>query len=322
VGSNLALGFFSVSSNGVLAYRTGGSGLMTQITWLDRQGKMLGVVGTPAAFGGLSLSPDGRRLAVERLESTGQRQNIWILDVARGLPSRLTFDEALDNSPVWSPDGTKLFYTSARSGSSFDIYQKDSNGSGNEELLLKTEASSARTGNWSSDGRYFVYAEVDAKTRSDLWVYSAPERKSTPYLQSPAGEAQGQFSPNGRWIAYSSDDSGEYQIFVKSFPDGASKFQISTSGGTQPRWRKDGKELFYIAADGRMMATGIKTSPKFESAAPEALFPSRLTQQVNIFRYDVAHDGNRFLMNIAAGYTSAEAPITVVLNWQAAIKTQ
>jgi Tol biopolymer transport system component len=282
-------------------------------------------VGSPGTYSSVALSPDGKRVAVDLTDAMGN-QDVWVLDVARGNPTRFTFDTARDLLPVWSPDGTKLAFSSDRAAAiaNYDIYQKDSSGSGNEQLVLK----SGRPNGWSPDGRYLLY-ERRPKTKWDLWVLPmspAGDRKPTPYLETPSDKKQGQFSPDGRWIAYASDESGaaQFHVFVQSFPAGAGKFQVSTgAGGVQPRWRRDGKELFYIATDGRLMAVEAKTANRFEYGAPQALFNPRIPgggSNVNFFGYDVAADGKRFLVNTVstAAENAAPAPITVVLNWQRA----
>jgi Tol biopolymer transport system component len=322
VGSYYGIAFFSVSANGVLAYRSGSS-LNSQLVWFDRGGKSLGSLGAPALYdGGLALSPDGKRVAVGEGEQIGNR-DIWLLDVARGVHTRFTFD-AQSSRPTWSPDGARLAFVSYRGESGNEIYQKDSGGSGSEELLSK----SGFPEDWSLDGR-LLYSVSDPKTKGDLWVLpvqaGTPEsHKPRPYLQTPFTEAQGRFSPDGHWVAYASDESGQYQIYVQSFPAGAGKFQVSTGGGgTQPRWRRDGKEIFYLAADGKLMAVEAQTASRFEAGVPKALFDpmiprSRPPPWVFYF-YDVTADGKRFLVNSisTAPESSASAPITVVVNWLA-----
>jgi eukaryotic-like serine/threonine-protein kinase len=330
VGSWLATEFFSVSANGVLAYRNGAAiGGGSQLVWFDRQGKSLGALGPPGSYGGgPTLSPDGNRAAVDQGDSAGNR-NVWVVDVARGVPTRFTFDPGQDFSPVWSPDGTRLVFGSFRgTGGAFGIYQKDSSGTGKEELLLQSGLPMDPNG-WSPDGRYLLYSTGN-KSKRDLWVLPAaagtpPGTKPVPYLQGRYNEQQGQFSPDGRWIAYSSDETGSYQVYVQSFPAGAGKFLVSTAGGSQPRWRRDGKEIFYISADGRLTAVAVKTEPRFEAGAPQALFDVRipaggLTDWFS--HYDVAADGKRFLVNtVAAGSAGpAPTPITVIVNWPAAMK--
>jgi len=323
VGWSLAMGFFSVSANGVLAYRSGSSVSASQLVWFNREGKPLGTLGPPAIYaGGLAFSPDGRRLAFDQTDSTGNT-DIWVMDVARNAPTRFTFDRAVDNNPVWSPDGSRLYFSSDRNGlGPLTIFQKDASGVGNEQPLWK-----GRPDDCSPDGRYLLSSLIDPKTKADLWVGPAPggpgEQKPTPYLQTSFDERNGRFSPDGHWIAYASDESGDqHQIYVQSFPIGAGKFMVSTAGGVQPRWRRDGKELFYIAADGKLMAVDVKMSPKFDAGTPKALFDPRILGgggSSGFFRYDVTPDGQRFLVNSMATptETAAPEPITVVLNWNA-----
>jgi eukaryotic-like serine/threonine-protein kinase len=337
VGSILATGFFSVSANGVLAYRNGPAavGFGSQLVWFDRQGKSLGVLGPPGDYArGPAISPDGNRVAVDQLDTgtAGNRdvRDVWVLDVARGVRTRFTFDSVQDFSPAWSPNGTRLVFASNRgTAGAYGIYQKDSSGTGKEELLLQSGLP-ILPNSWSPDGRYLLYSATGQNGRVELWVLpvaggTPPDSKPVPYLQEPYNERQGQFSPDGRWIAYSSDESGSNQIYVQSFPAGAGKFQVSTAGGLQPRWRRDGKEIFYISADGRLTAVDVKTSPKFETGAPQALFDAQLTG-VGLarpyFRYDVAADGKRFLVNTVAADRAGPAPtpITVIVNWPAALK--
>jgi len=266
-------------------------------------------------------------VAVDEGDPLG-KSDIWLLDVARGVPTRFTFD-GQNYNPTWSRDGTRLFFFSNRGGG-FDIHQKDSSGSGSEDVFLR----SGRPEDWSPDGRYFLYSLPDPKTNHrDLWVLpdsaGPPEKhKPMPYLQTPFDKRQARFSPDGHWIAYTSDESGpgQYQIYVQSFPAGAGKFQVSTTGGTQPRWRGDGKEIFYLAADGKLMAVEVQTAPRFEAAAPKALFDPRISRgsapPYVFHRYDATADGKRFLVNSLSttAESSAAAPITVVVNWLAALK--
>jgi Tol biopolymer transport system component len=328
VGSMLQYGYFAVSANGVLAYRSGASQGLLQLVWFDRAGKSLGTLGPSGSYvGSLALSPDGKRVALDEMDQAGKR-DIWVLDVARAVPTRFTF-EGQDGGPVWSPDGRRLLFASTR-GNASDIYQKDSSGSGTEELLLK----SGRPEDWSPDGRYLLYSVYDLKTKTDLWILPVPggtpeSPKPRPYLETPSSEGQGRFSPDGHWVAYMSDQSGpgQYQVYVQSFPAGSGKFQVSTGvGGTQPRWRRDGKELFYLSVDGKIMAVDVKTTPTFEAGTPKALFDPQILGSRNFafsrYDYDVAADGKRFLV-ISVSTTpesSAAAPITVVVNWLAALK--
>ena len=333
IGSLLAMGFFSVSANGVLAYRNGASSAgVTQLAWFDRQGKSLGVLGPPGVYSSPELSPDGSRAAVDQLDTgTAATQNVLLMDVARGVPMKFTFDLGQDFGATWSPDGTRLAFTSIR-GAEIGMYQKDSGGTGKEELLLKSDLNVVPN-SWSPDGRYLLYSATSPKTGNDLWVLPAsagttPGGKPVSYLQEPYNERQGQFSPDGRWIAYSSDESGIYQVYVQSFPAGAGKFQVSTSGGSQPRWRRDGKEIFYIGADGRLTAVDVKKEARFGAGAPHPLFDAQIpsggpgTAVYGTFDYDVTADGKRFLASSVAidRANAAPTPITVIVNWTAALK--
>jgi serine/threonine protein kinase len=314
----LGTGFFSASANGALAYRIGSGGGI-QLTWFDRQGKTVSLLGAPAIYAGsLNLSPDGKHVAVEQTDQSENR-DVWVLDAARGGATRFTFDLAQDLSPAWSADGsTIVFGSDRRAAGAFDIYRKDGNGSADEELLI----ASGRPDAWSPDGQYLLYTVNDPKTRADLWILpGSGDRKPRPYLQTRFDERQGRFSPDGRWIAYTSDESGQYQVYVQSFPAGGGKFPVSTSGGVQPRWRHDGREIFYIAADGNLMAADVKLTPKLEIGVPKALFDPHIQgggSQFTYFRYDVSPDGQRFLVNsVPPSDEAGTGAITVVLNWQA-----
>jgi Tol biopolymer transport system component len=330
VGSYLSYPTFSASTNGVLAYRSGaGASGSTQLMWFDREGKALGTAGPAGSYTDLALSPDGKRVAVtDRDPQTGNR-DIWLMDVLRGVRQRFTFDPSQELSPVWSPDGGKVAFSSNRDGP-YNIYQKESGGTGTEQALLKSESIKGPL-DWSPDGRFLLYQAEDPKTRTDLWVLPLDSAgKPAPFLQTPFTEMQGQFSPGpeaGRWVAYASDESGTWQIYVQPFPaapsGGSGKFQVSTGGGVQPRWRGDGKELFYLAPDGKLMAVEVKTSPRFEAGIPKALFtvPAGFVVSSLSFRYAVARDGKRFLINILALSEGPDtAPVTVIMNWTAGLK--
>jgi Tol biopolymer transport system component len=330
VGSYLSYGYFSASDNGVLAYRSGAAASgNARLTWFDREGKSLGPVGVAGIYTDVALSPDGNRAAVSDRDPQNGNVDISLVDLLRGARQRFTFDPALEQSPVWSPDGKRLAFASSRDGP-FNIYQKDFGGSGAEQALLKSDRSKSPA-DWSPDGRHLLYVADDPKTRYDLWVLPLdPPGKPMPFLQTAFNETQGQFSPGpgeARWVAYTSDESGRSEIYVQRFsaaPSGAGdKFQVSTAGGLQPRWRGDGKELFYIAPDGKLMAVEVKTSPKFDFGIPKALFAPRIygTSITTGFRYAVAADGKRFLINTVAEAEGPEtAPVTVVLNWTAGLK--
>lgn len=317
VGSYLNAGLFDVSSNGVLVYR-GGSAQNIQLTWFDREGKVLGLEGDPGVYSALALSADGARVAVERNDQNNR--DIWIHDRGRGAATRLTFDPAQDRTPVWAPDGSHIAFTSDRDGV-YNLYQKLSSGAGADELLLKSGGNKFPS-DWSRDGRFLLYSQNDPKTQYDLWALPMTgDRKPTPVLQTQFNETQGQFSPNSRWIAYTSDVSGKPEIYVQPFPpsSGSGKWMVSNGGGTQARWRKDGSELLYISADKKLMSVEVATNPSFKYEVPKALFPLPIVQAGTFdFRWDISADGKRLLVSTSAD--SASEPITVVLNWTAGLK--
>ncbi len=319
VGSNPGGGVagVTVSENGVLAYRTGGSSGGRQLAWIDRSGKAEGIIGTPALYENPRLSPDGKRLAVFKPEGGG---DIWVSDLERGNSTRFTFDPGSDNVPVWSPDGSRIAFVSNRDGGVFNVYQKSSGGTGDDELLLKTP-NNKLLNDWSADGRYLLYQESDPKTKDDLWVLPLfGDRKPMRVLGTPFNEQYASFSPDGRWIAYASDESGTSQVYVQSFPVSGSKWQVSTEFGTFPRWRPDGKELFYDRS-GQMMVvdlTGTVPGGQFKAGTPQELFPG--LNNLAPHNYDVTPGGRRFLLLAAPTLSAGGSPIVVVLNWMAGVK--
>ncbi len=321
VGSFGSFAFFSASANGVLVYRTGSEEQHLQLTWFDRQGKVLGTMGEPSDFLAAALSPDGTRVAFSQFG--GQNiGDLWLLDAARGTSTPFTFGLVPGNA-VWSPDGSRIIFSSSTRG---NLYQKLTSGERHEEVLLKSGANLLPT-SWSSDGRFLLYAAADPKTKSDLWVLPlGGDKKPVPFLRTEFNEKDGRFSPDGRWVAYTSDESGRNEIYVRAFsPDSAGTASgiggetlISNRGGTEPHWRRDGKELYYRASDGKLMAVEITASTVFRAEIPKALFrmPSEGGPAAGS-RWDVASDGKRFLMPVAQ---STATPFTVVLNWQVGLK--
>jgi len=321
-------GFFSLSNNGTLAYLSGGGSASTQLVWKDRAGKSTGTFGPPGDYNNFRLAPDEKRIVFDSQQSGTQA--IWVLDSVRGVTSRLTFDPALNNIPMWSPDGLRIVWASLRSGSGYDLYVKSANGTGQEELLVKVGTPHGWASDWSRDGRYLLYERRGENTATELWIApqlpegASDDRKPFPYLQTQFEEQEGKFSPDGRWVAYVSNESGRNEIYVQSFPRSGAKFQISTGGGTEAQWRKDGKELFYLATDQMLMAVPVKLgrppAEPFEAGSPKPLFAIPLSVRLNIGRdYAVSNDGQRFLVVSVEG--SGEAPpLTVVQNWQAGLQ--
>jgi Tol biopolymer transport system component len=246
-----------------------------------------------------------------------------VVDVARGAYNRLTVDAADDILPIWSPDGTRIAFSSTRKGG-LDLYLKSASGAGNEDLLLETPQTKALS-DWSSDGRFLLYSNSDPKTGFDIWVLPLEgDRKPYPFVQTKFNERLAQFSPDGKWIAYESNESGRYEIYVQPFSRSNGKaggtVPVSTGGGAQVRWRPDGKALFYIALDDRLMMVPITSSSEqaLEVGAAVALFTARVVsgaqQPFARYQYGVSPDGQRFLMNTVTA--EASVPITLILNWK------
>jgi Tol biopolymer transport system component len=298
----------------VLAYLTAAS-YVSEIAWLDRSGKRLGsVAGTESTFNP-ALSPDVKQLALSRSAERGAR-NIWVYDLQRGTNTRLSFDRGNHTVPVWSPDASRIVYSSTREGN-VNLFQKRVTGSATEEPLLVNDQNKY-VSDWSADGRYIVYDSVDSKTNNDLWILPlAGDRRPTALLETPADETHARFSPDGRWLAYMSNESGRWEVYVQTLPVGAGKWQVSRGGGVLPQWRRDGKELFYVGLDQKLTVVSVKPGGAFEHGPPQALFEVRENLFAYRNPYAVSHDGQRFYFSTRANPTSA--PIRIVLNWAAAI---
>jgi Tol biopolymer transport system component len=310
---------FSSSATG-LAYASGVAIPASQLTWFDRSGRTFGTIGATGPNRNAALSRDGTRVAVQREDLDSGGNDLWVVDVAGGSTSRFTFGSAQKRSPVWSPDGNRIAFGSYVGTT--DLYQKNTNGAGGEELLLKTGATGALATDWSSDGRVLVYDAAGPKTSYDLWILPlVGDRTPHPFLQTGFVETQGQLSPDGRWMAYSSDETGVREVWVQPVPASGAKWQLSTEGGAEPRWRRDGSELFYVAGTGMLMAVPIKAgAPTLEAGPPKPLFETHRPYTGPLFsNYVPAADGQRFLVNTTAADTPP-SPITVVLNWTAALK--
>jgi serine/threonine protein kinase len=311
----------AATSFGAFAYRAGGATGQRQLVWFDRSGKTSGTIGAPdsSALYNPELSPDGRMVAINRTVGIGQ--DIWHVDIQRGVQTRVTFDEASDQLAVWSPDGRQLVFASSRNTGVYDLYRKPSSGSGEEEILLQTPENKFPMG-FSSDGRFLLYRVTAPNVNWDLLALPLQgDAKPIPVAQTSFQEMMGEFSPDGRWIAFQSNQSGTNEIYLQSFPTPSVRTQVSTSGGAQPRWRRDGKELFYMALDGRLMAAAVSVDADglIQAGVPAPLFLARPAggpiPNVQKQQYAVSADGQRFLVN-SATEDAAASPITLVLNWK------
>jgi Tol biopolymer transport system component len=311
----VAIAAFSVSESGQLAYQTGNAGKSLQAAWIDRAGKESETGMAAGPIGTLRLSHDGRRVAY-RVEDRQARGDIWIHDLARRVSSRFTVDPANDFDPVWSPDDTRIVFSSNRTGGG-DLYQKPTTREGAEELLFASEYRKSAT-DWSRDGRIVLFVEFGSTTRQDLWSLSLADKKATVVLQTEFFESAGALSPDGRWLAYHSDESGRQEVYVRPFPGPGAKWRISREGGTFARWRGDGKEIFFATDDGKLMAVEVTTGATFTAGDPKLLFATRLRRSLSR-EYDATPDGQRFLVTVAPS-DEVVAPITLVQNWQVAVK--
>jgi Tol biopolymer transport system component/tRNA A-37 threonylcarbamoyl transferase component Bud32 len=345
---------FAASQTGTLIYRSGATatagatGIDEQrsLVWLDRTGSRVGQVETSGTYAGIDLSPDSKRYAVHRHEGNGG--DTWVFDTAQNRMQRLTFDATQDNQgPLWSPDGARIVFASRRNNK-WGLYLKSADGTGTEELITESDVVKAPF-SWSPDGKVLLYFQSSGS--ADIWaVPLTGDRKPFPVLNSPANEQFAQISPDGKWLAYQSNETGRNEIYVKQFPDGPGKWQVSTEGGQFVRWRGDGKEL-YFAVVPNMMAVEIRVAgSSIQPGVPKILFglpgnPSAAINHLPYHRFAVTADGQRFLVSqpgaggpavsgglsatiasladrggSAAGPSSVPQAITVVLNWPQALK--
>ena len=312
---DLGLASFSISDTGVLAYRAGLSE-GRQLLWFDRAGKETPALEETGSYRDAWLSPDGKRLAFD-MSKGSEGADIWIRDVARGVASRFTFDAANETNPVWAPDGRSLVYSAQRRN--VDLMLKDAAGTREAELLLET-GEDKYASEWSRDGKYLLYASQGRETRWDLWALPmSGEKKPLPVAKTRFSEMFGGFSPDARYVAYSTDESGQREVYVQDFPEARNKWQVSTKGGTQPFWSGNGKEMFYRAPDARIMSVSVKTTPEFEAGVPQPLFQARFANIPARAHYRPTPDGQRFLV-LAPLRQETIPPTTVVLNWTAGLR--
>ena len=315
------LGLFSVSQTGLLVYengQVGGGG--GQLTWYDASGKELSAVGLPGPRGP-HISPDGKHVAYVHAEPGSKSTDIWLMDLERGVRTRFTFGPTENLDPVWSPDGSRIAYSSLQQGV-MDIFVKNASGAGAGEKLLESGDDNYPM-DWSRDGRYlsFVRLSSKGKGKAETWVLPLfGDRKPFPYIQTQFDAGSAVFSPDGRWLAYDSNESGNDEIYLSPFPAAGGKWQVSQGGGVQPQWKHDGSALYYLAPGGKLMEASVRENGSaVEIGTPKELFQTPVAgQAAAAHSYSVAPDGKRFLVNKTA--QGASLPLTLVANWTAGLK--
>ena len=321
---------FTASRNGILIYQASAPGAGFQPEWLDRKGASLGKVTEPLEYGFLGLSPDGKVIAFDVYDDKSRNRDVWLYESGRGLRTRLTFEPSADEYPVWSPDGRRIVFHSDRGGR-HGLFVKSTSGAGAEEPLLESSQGVFPL-DWSSDGRFIAYTALDKNTGFDLWIVPVDgDRTPRAFLQTQFAEDALQFSPDMRWIAYRSDESGSYELYVRPFPgvdrqpatDQTGKWQVSTDGislNSWIRWNRNGKELYYLSNANKMMAAEIRASGSMiEVGAVRSLFEVKAKGQV--FWDDVTPDGQKFLVHIQVS-GAVGSLLTLVTNWDAELKRE
>jgi Tol biopolymer transport system component len=316
VGRRLA----TASDDGVLVLDASPGRQNTRLAWMDRGGRPLGAPIPLERAGMIRLSPHGGRFTVSLLDPESGNQDLWLSDATGAHPTRFTFDPANDSSPVWSPDGSQLAWSSNRGGV-YRVYRKAASGSGEDALLYGSDQYAFPT-DWSRDGRTMLLRQMDPRTVNDVWSLTVgPQgeaQEPSAFLRTEANEVAAVFSPDGRWVAYASDESGRYEVYVRAFPSGEGRRQVSSGGGISPLWRADGGELYFQAPDGMIMAAAVERGGAFAARSPVALFAFRPSGSLFSPYYVPSPDGQRFLVSSTVGIEPG-APLTVVLDWRALV---
>jgi Tol biopolymer transport system component len=306
---------FAAADSSTIAYRRSG-GELTRLVWLDREGREQSMLGAPGAGSVIALSPDGSRIARSLTEEGAAAAGLWMLDTGSGGASRLSFNRWNDIYPVWSPDGKRIAFSSDRSGV-YNLYAKPADGAGEETLLLRSQLWNFAE-DWSADGSLLAFTQRDPKTKGDVWLLDLATGQPRPVLRGDADELQPRLAPNGRFFAYASDESGRSEIYVQTLPPSAAKWQVSVAGGFQPQWRRDGRELYFLGPDLKLMAAAVDArGGAFSAGAPRSLFltRSRRSNLKGAASYVASPDGRRFLVDSQFG-ADQSSPIQLVLNWR------
>jgi dipeptidyl aminopeptidase/acylaminoacyl peptidase len=326
--ANRCIADFSVAENGTLVTAEGDA--RNRFIWFDRQGHILDTVGDLEWYRDCVLSPNGQYLAADLgAESPVSNTDVWVHDLGRDVRTRLTFAPGTDDAPVWSPDGSYIYFSSGRGAAKRDLYCKPSSGAGEEQLLLTSDRDKYPT-DCTADGKHLVFFSPQRNgSGDDIWVLPLAEggvkaaSGPLPFLQTEFSEDDARFSPDGRWLAYWSNETGRGEVYVRPFPGPGGKWQISTEPGDYPRWRGDGRELFYITDRGVLMAVDVSgTGPSFEAGRPRPLFSvtnARSSSALNS-PFDVTANGQRFIAVVGEG--RQVSTINIVLNWDAELRTK
>jgi Tol biopolymer transport system component len=312
-------GDFTVSTSGVLAYRSAGAQERSLLQWVSRDGRVLGEAGPPGVYEDVAFSPDGKRLAVTVVGDQPATRDVWIRDLVRGVSSRLTFDASDDIWPVWSPDGLRIAYCDNRDGE-FRCFAKPANGVGAEDSLAHVRGGQDGVTDWSAPANVMLISRFGANGW-DIWAQPADGTGAPhPVIQTPFNERAAKLSPDGRWMTYSSNESGRAEVYVVPYPGPGGKWQVSTAGGLYPQWRADGKELFFQAPDQTLMSVAVTTGASFEVGVPAPLFHARLRDTAfSGYRWAPDKDGQRFLVDTPAG-AAAAGRFVVASEWTSELK--
>jgi Tol biopolymer transport system component len=311
---------FAVSETGLLVYDPIVNRQDKQLIWVDRTGQALGAARAVGGFSSPSLSPDETRVVVDRVKPDSDTHELWVQDLVGGRASRFTFDQSDNANPIWLADGGHIVWASNRDGRPYQLFVKPANGVGDERRWSSTDRITIATGR-TTDSRSIISYEVDPRTKRDIWLRQLDgDGKSTLLVQTPGSDIGGPVSPDGRWLAYASDETGEYEIYVTSFPNAKGKWQLSANGGIGPSWRKDSRELFFYSREGQLMSVEITASASFTASAPRVLFEFRSGNGLTfVAPYAAAADGRRFLVNTIVDESNG-APLTLVVNWPELLK--
>ncbi len=318
VGSSaVGLADFSAATDGTLVFRSGESG-GRRLLWYDRAGQELGAVAESSEFRSTCLSPDGSKVVSGIADDDSGNRDLWIHDLNRGVASRFTFDPAADSNPLWSPDGTQIVFSSTRDEKR-GLYRKAASGVGPAELLLEVE-DGANANSFSSDGRFLLYNTRGVDTSWDIWALPLDgSAEPFPVLKSEFAEVRPNFSPDGKWFSYGSNESGRFELYVRQFPGPGGQWQVSTDGGSESVWNEAGREIFFLDVGGNLSVVPVETGATFTAGLPEVLFDPAVFPTLQRNRYLATSDGERFLV-LATMSGESIRPTTVVLNWSAGLE--